>query len=129
MLDRACRAAPCIVIALAVAIAFVLSPVAASPSHNPVASAAMEAERHTELAAEFVGSGHVHENGTEDEQVPGHTHGDDPADHSHETSGSFAASAEHVPPVARAWHLMPSAFAELEDCSRLDRPPRLVFVL
>ena len=74
-----------------VAIAVLFAPAGHSASHDPLALAAAEVERHAELAAEIAAHGHSHDDGDWDEQAPGHSHGHNAGDHLHDKAG--------VPPV------------------------------
>ncbi|MFG1375116.1 hypothetical protein V5F32_23320 [Xanthobacter oligotrophicus] len=116
------------VVAFAMTLGMLLSPVGRSASHDPAALAAAEAARHAELAAEVEDHGHVHDDGAEDEQSPGHSHGHNPADHSHETPNILAVALAPAVPVSRGWHPCPPVFAHIQASFRHERPPRLIFV-
>lgn len=76
---------------LVLAFGILAAPAGHSASHDPLALAAAEAERHAELAAEIAEHGHAHDDGDADEQAPGHSHGHNSGDHLHDKAG--------VPPV------------------------------
>ncbi|MFG1283180.1 hypothetical protein [Xanthobacter autotrophicus] len=117
-----------LVVALAMTIGLLLSPAGRSASHDPTALAVAEASRHAELAARIADHGHVHDDGQEDEQSPGHAHGHNPADHSHETPNTLSVVNAPVAPMGRAWHPYPPVFAGLETSFRHERPPKTAFV-
>lgn len=117
-----------LVIAFAMALGMLLSPVGSSASHNPIALAAAEAARHAELAAQIEAHGHSHDDGEADEQSPVHSHGHNPADHTHETASTLPDFAQPVPPIGRRWLAHPPSAADLETRFRLERPPRPIFI-
>ncbi|OYX67809.1 MAG: hypothetical protein B7Y95_22130 [Rhizobiales bacterium 32-66-11] len=117
-----------LVIAFAMTIGMLLSPMGSSASHNPVALAAAEAIRHAELVAQVEAHGHTHDDGEANEQSPGHSHGHNPADHSHETASTLPGFAQPVPPIGRRWLAQPPSVADLEACFRLERPPRPILI-
>lgn len=69
------------------AVGVLTAPAGHSASHDPLALAAAEAERHAELAAEIAAHGHSHDDGDLDEQAPGHAHGHNSGDHLHDKAG------------------------------------------
>jgi hypothetical protein len=116
-------------LAVAMTLGLLLSPVGNSASHNPAALAAAEVERHTELEAHLAQHGHVHEDGSEDEQCPGHLHGHNPADHSHESPDTLSAVNAPPCPFGPAWQACPATVADLGMTFRFERPPRPLSVL
>lgn len=74
-----------VILAFAMAFGSLLPHATHSPSHDPVALAAAEAERHAQLEAAIAEHGHSHDDGDDHERTAGHSHGHNPADHSHET--------------------------------------------
>ncbi|MGA0534226.1 MULTISPECIES: hypothetical protein [Hansschlegelia] len=124
LLDRTLRIATVLAIALAV----LSAPTGHSASHDPLALAAAEAERHAALAAEIAEHGHAHEEGDADEQSPGHTHGHDSADHLHDKAGAPPSFLAQALPATRSVTL--SAVAQTGGdslTSGLKRPPRPSF--
>lgn len=117
-----------LVIAVAVTVGMLLSPVGTSASHSPAALAEAEASRHAELTTQLADHGHVHDDGAEDEQNPGHSHGHNPADHSHETPNTLSLLKAPAPPVGRTWHFSPPDAVDLDTTFRLERPPRSILV-
>ncbi|MER8569670.1 hypothetical protein NKH85_28805 [Mesorhizobium sp. M0924] len=124
MPNRVHSAAFHLVIAFAMTLGMLLSPVGSSVSHDPVAVAAAEAARHAELAGQIETHGHVHDDGATEEQGPGHSHGHNPADHSHETASTHPDFASPVPSAGRNWVIYPPSFSDPETSSRIDRPPQ-----
>lgn len=124
LLERVFR----IVTVLAVALAVLSAPAGRSASHDPLALAAAEAERHAELAAEIAAHGHSHDDGDIDEQSPGHAHGHDSADHLHDKAGAPPAFHAQASPATRNVTLMGvAAFVRETPTSGLKRPPRPSF--
>ncbi len=73
-----------IVIAFAMTCSVAASVSAKTAAHDFSRLAAAEAERHAVLDAHHLQSDHVHEDGEREEQRPGHIHGHNPVDHSHD---------------------------------------------
>ncbi|MBB6012387.1 hypothetical protein HNR59_001732 [Aquamicrobium lusatiense] len=121
------RAVLSLVVALAMAFGSLLPHAAHPPSQNPTALAT-EAKRHVQPEVEMAEHGHSHEDGEEHEQAAGHSHGHNPADHSHETPTAPPASAPVVPALARTWVPMPPHVAHLGTSYRLERPPRRIVI-
>lgn len=113
-----------LVLALAVAIALMLPRAPVSASHDPASLTAAATQRHAELGAVAVGPGHVHENGTLYERVPGHSHGHNPTDHSHETPSMAKGGLPSTPPYARTRFAVLETGANLSARYRFLRPPR-----
>lgn len=128
MPNRVNRAVLCLVLAFAMAFGTLLPHAAHSPSHDPVALAAAEAERHALLEAQIAEHGHSHDDGEEHEQVAGHTHGHNPADHSHETPTTPPGGAPVVPALVEAIVPMARETAHLGTTYRLERPPRPIVI-
>ncbi|MER9557836.1 hypothetical protein [Mesorhizobium sp. M0323] len=99
-----------------------LRPFGYSASHDPIALAAAAVELHTGLAGQI--EDHGHDDGVADEQSPGHFHGHNAADHSHETASTPADFAPTVPQVERSWLNYPPIFVDPGTTFRLERPPR-----
>ncbi|MDO8423302.1 MAG: hypothetical protein Q7S99_14190 [Parvibaculum sp.] len=118
----------CLVIAFAMTLGTLSSTIAISASHNPITLAAAQAARHAELAVQVEAHGHDHDDGIEDEQNPGHTHGHNQADHTHETASALPTLAQPVRPIGQSWLVPASVFADLDTRFRLERPPRLTII-
>lgn len=116
------------VVAFTMALGMVLSPTGRSVSHNPIALAVAEAARHAELAAQVEAHGHAHDDGLAGEQSPGHAHGHNPADHTHESASAALDFAQPVLPIRRMWQAYPPLFANLESGFRLERPPKPIVI-
>jgi hypothetical protein len=115
------------VVALALAIALTCVPPLNVVAHNTAVQAALEAERHATLGlVELVDHdhGHSHDDADPDERVPGHAHGHDPSDHSHDT-GQYALAAPGLAMYPQIRLIPLPAVRQnggLRD--RLERPPR-----
>lgn len=124
LLERAFRVATVI----AVALAMLSAPAGRSASHDPLALAAAEAERHAQLTAEIAAHGHVHDDGDLDERSPGHAHGHDSADHLHDKAGAPPAFHAQASPATQDVTLTDAAqFGREAPASGLKRPPRPLF--
>jgi hypothetical protein len=115
--------------AIAVAAALVLVPLPVSPVHDPVDLAVAENVRHVALAEEFTEHGHDHDDGTTEEQLPGHMHGHDPADHSHQLAHLPVASGHSALTLDRSWLAHMRDLPDLETAFGIDRPPKLALSL
>lgn len=115
-----------VVVALAVTVGMLLSAIHVATGHNPAVLAKAEAERHAQLAIEAAEHGHSHFDGDEAEQLPGHVHGHNSADHVHDTANILPVQMLRLPVPARA--ALPSYHQAAEPGLRhgLDRPPRLI---
>lgn len=128
MSNRVSRAVLCLVVAFAMAFGSLLPHAAHSPSHDPIALAVAEAERHAQLEAEIAEHGHSHDEGEDHERAAGHTHGHNPADHSHETPTTPSGGAHVVPALAQTWVPKPPHAAHLGTIFRLERPPKPIVI-
>lgn len=117
-----------IVVAFTMALGMLFAPVGSSASHNPIALAAAEEARHAELVAQLDAHDHAHDDGVADEQSPGHSHGHNPADHTHETASAAPNFAQPVFPIGRSWQAHPPSLADIEAGFRLERPPRAIII-
>ena len=113
-----------VAIAFTMAISLMLAPAGGSSSHDPVALAQAETERHQALADEIADHGHSHDDGWSGESEPGHLHGHNAADHLHDTpSDPPSMTSLHVQ-VGDLWRISAiSGFLPLR-VFELDRPPR-----
>lgn len=95
-------------IALLLAVALACAPPFNVLAHNPAVLAASETERHAALGMTGIADpdhGHSHDDADPEERRPGHVHGHDPTDHSHDTGQSGLAApglGVHPPPPAEA---------------------------
>lgn len=124
MVNRLQSVALRVAIACAMALSLMLAPPTGSSSHDPIAVAQAEAERHQALSAEIAEHGHSHDDGLSSEAHSGHLHGHNATDHLHDTPGDppsmpdmLAASGESWD-VANIYDILPLQIFEL------DRPPR-----
>jgi len=106
------------------ALGAVASTVRTALSHNPAVLLVIEAERHKLLSQEIADHGHSHDDGWSDEQAPGHSHGHDPADHSHETPSILPRLATIAPPVWAAWIAAPPQMRPSGQIYPFERPPK-----
>lgn len=124
MSNRVNRAMLCLVLAFAMAFGSLLPHAAHSPSHDRIALAVAEAERHAQLETEIAEHGHSHDDGENHERTAGHSHGHNPADHSHETPTTPRGTASALQALVPAWVPRPPQTAHLGTSYRLERPPR-----
>ncbi len=106
-------------------LSMLLAPAAHAASHNPVALAHAEIERHAVLTHADTDHGHGHEDGWPAERHAGHAHGHNPADHSHDVPAPVAFAGCAFPIFAGAW--LPVA-PRSHDCGPsfgIERPPRI----
>lgn len=108
-----------------VALCLSLAPLPLASAHDPLTLSAAEAARHAVLMAQDVAEhGHSHDDGAAQEQSPGHLHGHDPADHSHQAAFFAGTSSDWVLPASQRW---PSQMADLPEPAAgfgIERPPR-----
>ena len=101
-------------------------PVYVSMSHLGVSSQAEEATRHGVLnAVETVDHCHSHDDGEDYEQQTGHSHGHDPADHSHQVEFIFNTVFADVQFGSDTELACVSDLVKLEAAFGIDRPPKL----
>jgi hypothetical protein len=106
-------------------LAVVLLLAVAPPFHPPRAMPAAEAE-HQELRSPEVSDRHgqIHDVGSPEADLPGHSHGHDPADHSHETAVPLNRIAGW-PPEATATPWPPCLrLAGPLAVTEIERPPK-----
>lgn len=116
-------------LAFTLTLGMLVSAVGASVSHLPVDLDMVEQARHAELAPKIDGHGHSHEDGGPEEQHVNHTHGHNPADHSHETP-HLAVDRYSISRVLSQIRFIDVAKSnKSDDFSRLDRPPRPVSLI
>ena len=106
------------------ALGSVASTVRTALSHNPAVLLAIEAERHAALAQEIADHGHSHDDGWQDEQAPGHSHGHDPADHSHDVPSVVAALVQMTPPAWRLWSATVRDAPAVTKIYPFEKPPK-----
>lgn len=116
-------------LAATLTLGMVMSVVVVSMSHLPSNVDAVEQIGHAELADTIDGHGHNHEDGNLDEQDVRHTHGHNPADHSHDTPNLLAYRYLKNRDMMRIRFMDIPASNELGAFSRLDRPPKSVSLI
>jgi hypothetical protein len=103
-----------------------LSPIGGSASHHPAAlmggAAAIEAER----AVQIADHGHVHDS-VVDEDDGSHSHGHNPADHSHATPNLPPDNVVVIPQFSPEWHARLASSDHPQAGDGLDRPPRSIY--
>lgn len=124
---RAYSTALRIVVAFAMTLGVLMSPVGKAASHSSAARVAPEGARHAELNAEHPDLDHVHDEGFEDERKPGQAHGHNPADHSHETPNPLSIARAPVLPVTNTWHPDLAILPDHGMLVRHERPPQSFF--
>lgn len=116
-----------LLVAFVLAIAIGCAPPFSPAAHNPAVVAAAAVDRHTALGDAVSadhGTDHTHDEGSPDERKPGHTHGHNSADHTHDAGHAVAAGPkiEATPADQRRHAASEAPDNGLRD--RLDRPPR-----
>ena len=110
---------------VAVAVSLVFAPLPAALGH-----AVPESAGHASLAAEEAAEhGHSHDDDEPHGPLTGHTHGHDPADHSHQFAFMTGGSSQWGLPPAQRW---PSALSGRPDAALglgIERPPKRVMSL
>jgi hypothetical protein len=124
MSRRSLRAGFSLVIAFAMALGVLLSSAHMAAGHNAFATAQAEAVRHAELAATIAEHRHAHDEGEPSEQLPGHVHGHNAADHVHETADRLTVIALVTPGFARTSTAHDPVMAEPGHPDGLERPPK-----
>jgi ABC-type nickel/cobalt efflux system permease component RcnA len=125
MSNRVNRAILCIAVALAMAFGSLLPHGTDSASDDPFALAA---ERHAQLEAEIAEHGHSHDDGEDHERTAGHSHGHNPADHSHETPTTPPNIIPAVLTLIPAQVPTRPETVHLDATYRLERPPRPIVI-
>ena len=121
------RTLPGVVTTILVIMGLAFTPGYVLASHCPDPLATAELVRHADLGAETVSDhGHSHEDGDSDERGPGHVHGHDPADHSHQLTFTAPASVPPLQVTGQGWQLPGQSALLGEPDSGLERPPRSV---
>lgn len=126
MSRRSTRAGFSLVIAFAMALGVLLSSAHMATGHNLYAAAQAEAVRHAELAATIAEHGYAHDEGEPSEQIPGHVHGHNAADHLHETADTLSIVVLVTPGFARTTVPHDPVTADPGHPDGLERPPRIV---
>lgn len=114
-----------IAIGLIMAVALSLAPAMNVVTHNSAVLAQAEIERHLALVETDHHGGHTHEDGDDQEQRPGHLHGHNAADHSHDTAGRIADDCTPASvSIIRQLVVTLQSYVDPDYSFRLERPPR-----
>ncbi len=118
-------------IALCLAVGLALAPPLNVVAHGSVALLT-EHDWHSALAPGETADDHGHSHGHSDDddepidhRRPGHVHGHDASDHTHDTGTPVRLRAGDRMPVPRQFGLTPEPPPDPDPTFRLDRPPRL----
>jgi len=95
-------------------------------THGGAAVAMAEEARHGVLAPFAEKHSHSHEDGEPGEQVPGHIHGHNPFDHSHETPSVVADFGVTSPILFDEWNPGMGFPARTGPPLLIERPPKQV---
>jgi hypothetical protein len=112
-------------LAVFITVAMLCANLNAALAHLPNKLAEAELDRHTQLQMEIAEHGHSHDDGFDEEQHPGHHHGHDAADHSHDVPNMLSGAAMLFNPLVRDWRASPPGTANPDPAFRLKRPPRV----
>jgi hypothetical protein len=117
------------VLAFALTLAMIVSAVSGSISHMPSKVNDVEHARQAKLVSQIDDHVHSHNDGDQAERDVKHTHGHNPADHSHETQylGSYVFSPRCG--LLRSSVDYVSAFTYLSAIHRLERPPKPILLV
>ncbi|MDP2120342.1 MAG: hypothetical protein Q8K28_10600 [Hoeflea sp.] len=117
-----------IFLAITLTLGLFVSAVGISMSHSAVNAEAAEQMRQAELASAD-DHGHSHDDGELEEQRAGHSHGHNPADHSHETPHLAGQLYLAYRDKNRIHFASIPETIELGGSFRLDRPPKPVSLI
>lgn len=94
--------------------------------HDALALSTAEIARHSALAMQDTAEhGHTHEEGESQEQAPGHLHGHDPVDHSHQFAFFVSGDGDWGLPAPQRWALFVGDPPDPAFAFSIDRPPKL----
>lgn len=113
-------------LAFAMVLSMLLSPVGHSTTHDPAALVLAEAERHAALADEDEDDDpdHSHDDGWPEEWHAGHSHGHNPADHSHDVPVPADFGGHSFLAAGRSWHVSAPSSHDRGPPFGIERPPR-----
>jgi hypothetical protein len=111
-------------IAMIVAVAMTLAPPINIVAHGTVDSTQTEQARHAALTQTDADHGHSHDDGDAQERLPGHFHGHNSADHSHDTGHAVLIRTPEQVATPGTWHSAEPIRPVPDQRFRLDRPPR-----
>ncbi|MFJ6337148.1 hypothetical protein [Rhizobium sp. NPDC092017] len=109
----------CLALALALALVFAL--IGMARSHGPLGPSGTEVADLAISDAEAAD----HEHGGDGFSYASHSHGHNPADHTHETPTNIPVFSLPMPTVRQSWVRAPSISRVADSNVRLERPPRV----
>lgn len=112
-----------LVIALAMTVGLVLSPISVAISHGPAMLGSLAKVFTVPDGGHGHGHGHSHDDDGPTDREAGHAH-HNPADHSHDQPDRATYAALTAPSLRQNWWAAASTVAEPQAPARLDRPPR-----
>lgn len=111
--------------AMLLSLALVTLPSNFSSFHFPIEMSDLETDRHAELEqVENADHGHAYDDGEPYEKKSGHSHGHDPADHSHQVSFVSHHATEALQKLDVIRFVEITDFVTLDLGSGLERPPK-----
>ena len=119
-----------LVIVLAVALGVLPVSNTLSSSHDPLTLQLSEGEQHSALSGVATAEhSHFDDEEVTDDWEPGHNHRHNPADHSHDSPGPALVLYMVGHDQAPEWQLSYRFSPYSAPASRIDRPPRPLFVV
>jgi hypothetical protein len=112
-------------LAIMISFAMLCASLNAALAHLPNRLAHAELDRHAQLQMEIAEHGHSHDDGWDEERHPGHHHGHDAADHSHDVPNVPAGVVIPGRMALRDWRDGPPRNINPDPAFRLKRPPRV----
>jgi hypothetical protein len=112
-------------LAVILTVAMLCANLNAALAHLPNKLAEAELDRHAQLQMEIAEHGHSHDDGFDEEQHPGHHHGHDAADHSHDVPNMLSDARMPGQPAVRDWQSAPPGSFNPDPAFRLKRQPRV----
>jgi len=124
MFDRIRHSFLRVVVALMVCASLFAVALLSSASHDPAAQASAQVERHAQLAMAQAEHGHIHASGVDEETSPGHVHGHNPLDHSHDFGSPPFDTFLEWDIEEQNWLTVPVMPSPPAVLARLERPPK-----
>ena len=117
--------APRVVMAITMAVMMILAPPMNVVAHSTIDTTQTEQVRHAALSQTNSDHGHSHDDGDTQERLPGHSHGHNAADHSHDTGNAVLIRVPEQGSVHGGWYRADRQIPVPDQMFRLDRPPRV----